>query len=182
MSGRWLLPLIVIVILNLAFSAGAHVPISAADNNAISSAQPVEKAIKSYVIYGDLHDSGEAGYYRLIFDPDDRLVVSLMIPGYDSPVPDMVVLSPDEQAISVKVPGGITVPAGYNAEVISGKRPMKADYEPFSPAAIYNVASFSKVLIMSQLSALPTRPGTVSQQGTLKSSAFRNGYSYPSMF
>jgi hypothetical protein len=151
MSGRWLLPLIVIVILTLTFSAGAHVPISAADNNAISSAQPVEKATKSYVIYGHLHDSGDTGYYRLILDPGDRLVVSLMIPGFDSPVPDMVILSPDEQGISGKVPAGITIPAGYSAEVISGKRPVKADYEPFSPAAIYKVASFSKEI---------SKPGT----------------------
>jgi len=149
MFGRWLLPLIVIVILNLAFSAGAHVPINAADNNGISSAQSVEKATKSYVFYGHLHDSGDSGYYRLILDPGDRLIVSLMIPGFDTPVPDMVVLSPDEQGLSGKVPAGITIPAGYSADVISGKRPVKADYEPFSPAAIYKVASFSKEISKS---------------------------------
>lgn len=149
MFRRELLPVVFILLLTMPLSAGAHVPISASDNNALSSAVSVEKPTKSYVIYGHLKDAGDAGYYRLALNPGDRLVVSLMTTGMDSPVPDMVVMSPDEPGVSGMVPAGMTVPAGYNAEIISGKHPVKAEYEPFSPAAIFEVASYSKEITES---------------------------------
>ncbi|MCK9591157.1 MAG: hypothetical protein M0Q91_03995 [Methanoregula sp.] len=149
MFRRWLLPVVVILLLTMPLSAGAHVPISAADNNALSSAVSVEKPTKSYVIYGHLHDAGDTGYYRLTLSRGDRLVVSLMTNGMDSPVPDLVVMNPDYHGANGKVPEGVTVPVGYSAEIISGKRPVKAEYEPFSPAAIFEVASYSKEITES---------------------------------
>jgi hypothetical protein len=74
----------------------------------------------------------------------DRLMVSLMTPGFDAPVPDMIIMSPDTHGVTGNIPAPVTVPTGYSAEIIGGKRPVKADFEPFSPAAIFEVATYSK--------------------------------------
>ncbi len=144
MVRRWLFPVLFILILSIVFPSGAHVPINAADNGAVSTAFSIEKPTKSYVIYGHLHTAGEVGYYRLTMGSGDRLMVSLMTPGFDSPVPDMIVMSPDIHGVIRNVPASVSVPSGYSAELISGKRPVKAEYEPFSPAAIFEVATYSQ--------------------------------------
>jgi hypothetical protein len=74
-----------------------------------------------------------------------------MTPGFDAPVPDMVVMSPGNSGSIDGLPQTIDVPPGYRAELIKGQKPVTAEYEPFSPAAIFNVASYSKNI---------TQPGT----------------------
>jgi hypothetical protein len=111
----------------------------------------VEKPTKSYAIYGHLHDTGDAGYYKFSLNTGDRLTLSLMTPGFGAPVPDMIVMSPGPSGNIEGLSLPVTVPSGYNAEVIKGQKPVDAEYEPFSPAAIFNVASYAKNI---------TRPGT----------------------
>lgn len=149
MFPRWIHPVIFVLILTLVLPISAHVPVSAADNDAISSAVSLEKPTKSYVIYGHLHHAGDTAYYRLAMGSGDRLVVSLMTNGFGSPVPDIIIMSPDHREVAGIVPAFVTVPAGYSAEVIRGKQPVKADYEPFSPAAIFEVASYSNKTTVS---------------------------------
>jgi MFS family permease len=74
----------------------------------------------------------------------DQLTLSLMTTGFDAPLPDMVVMSPGTAGNIETLSLPVTVPLGYNAEVIKGQKPVTAEYEPFSPAAIFNVASYSK--------------------------------------
>ena len=74
-----------------------------------------------------------------------------MTPGFGAPVPDMIVMSPGPSGNIEGLSLPVTVPSGYNAEVIKGQKPVDAEYEPFSPAAIFNVASYAKNI---------TRPGT----------------------
>jgi hypothetical protein len=129
----------------------AHVPISADNNNNLNTALSVEKPTKSYAIYGHLHDAGDVGYYQFNLNAGDQLKLSLMTTGFDAPVPDMVVMSPGNSGPIDGLPQNVDVPPGYNAEVIKGQKPVTAEYEPFSPAAVFNVASYSKNI---------TQPGT----------------------
>jgi hypothetical protein len=129
----------------------AHVPISADNNNNLNTALSVEKPTKSYAIYGHLHDAGDVGYYQFSLNAGDQLKLSLMTTGFDAPVPDMVVMSPGNSGPIDGLPQNVDVPPGYNAEVIKGQKPVTAEYEPFSPAAVFNVASYSKNI---------TQPGT----------------------
>jgi len=112
---------------------------------------PFKKPTKSYAIYGHLHDAVDGGYYRFSLNAGERLTLSLMTPGFDAPVPDMIVMSPGNSGNIEGLSLPVTVPLGYNAEVIKGQKPVTAEYEPFSPAAIFNVASYSKNI---------TQPGT----------------------
>ena len=129
----------------------SHVPISADNNSNINTALSVEKPTKSYAIYGHLHNAGEVGYYQFSMHPGDRLTLSLMTTGFGAPVPDMVVMSPGNSGPMGGLPQTVDIPPGYQAELIKGQKPVTAEYEPFSPAAIFTVASYSKNI---------TQPGT----------------------
>jgi hypothetical protein len=151
MTNRWLLPVFFILLIFIVLPVDAHVPISADNNNNLNTALSVEKPTKSYAIYGHLHDAGDGGYYKFRMNAGDRLTLSLMTPRFDAPVPDMVVMSPGNSGSIDGLSRTINVPPGYQAELIKGQNPVTAEYEPFSPAAIFNVASYSKNI---------TQPGT----------------------
>jgi hypothetical protein len=144
MTNRWLFPVFFIFLIFIVLPVNAHVPISAGNNNDLTTALSVEKPTKSYAIYGHLHDTGDAGYYKFSLNTGDRLTLSLMTPGFGAPVPDMIVMSPGTSGKIEDLSLPVTVPSGYNAEVIKGLKPVTAEYEPFSPAAIFNVASYAK--------------------------------------
>ena len=151
MIPRWLLPVFFILLMVIILPVDAHVPISADNNNNLNTALSVEKPLKSYAIYGHLHDAGDVGYYQFNLNAGDQLKLSLMSTGFDAPVPDMVVMSPGNSESINDLPQTIDVPPGYRAEMIKGQKPVTAEYEPFSPAAVFNVASYTKNI---------TQPGT----------------------
>jgi hypothetical protein len=151
MAHRWLLPVFLILLLVIILPVDAHVPISADNNNNLNSAFFIENPLKSYVIYGHLHDTGDVGYYRFNLNSGDQLKLSLMTPGFNAPVPDIIVMSPGNSGSTTALPQTMEIPQGYSAEVIKGQKPVTAEYEPFTPAAIFNVASYSKNI---------TQPGT----------------------
>ena len=141
---RWRSAVLLVLILCLALPVYAHVPISAYGNYDISTALRVEKPTKSYVIYGHLHAAGEVAWYQLRMNPGDRFVVSIMTPGYNASVPDMIVMSPGTSLYSEGLPIRVSVPQGYGAEIKRGEPPRAASYEPFGPSAVFEVASYSK--------------------------------------
>lgn len=144
MNLPWRLAVVLVLSLCLVLPVNGHVPVSADGNYDISTALLVEKPTKSYVLYGHLHDAGESAWYQLRMNSGDRLVVSLMTPGYNASVPDMIVMSPGTTVFSDGLPQRVNVPEGYRAEIINGEPPRDAEYEPFSPAAVFKVASYSK--------------------------------------
>jgi len=151
MIPRWLLTVFFILLMVIILPVDAHVPISADNNKNLNTALSVENPLKSYAIYGHLHDAGDGGYYQFNLNTGDQLKLSLMSTGFDAPVPDMVVMSPGNSESINDLPQTIDVPPGYRAEMIKGQKPVTAEYEPFSPAAIFNVASYTKNI---------TQPGT----------------------
>jgi len=151
MISRWLLLVFFILLIVITLPVYAHVPISADSNIDLATALSVEKPTKSYVIYGHLHNAGDAGYFQFSLNSGDQLKLSLMTPGFDAPIPDMVIMSPGNSVSTDGLPQSVDIPKGYRAEVIKGQKPVTAEYEPFTPAAIFNVASYSKNI---------TQPGT----------------------
>jgi hypothetical protein len=144
MIPRWLPPAVFILLMVIILPVDAHVPVSADNNNNVNTALFVENPLKSYAMYGHLHDAGDVGYYKFNMNAGDQLKLSLMTTGFDAPLPDMVIMSPGTAGNIETLSLPVTVPLGYNAEVIKGQKPVTAEYEPFSPAAIFNVASYSK--------------------------------------
>ena len=58
----------------------------------------------------------------------------------------MVIMSPGITGASTQVTAGLEVPAGYDTLLVTGHAPATAEYEPFTPAATYEVASYSRVV------------------------------------
>ena len=144
MNLRSRLAVIFLLIVCIILPSAAHVLVTADGNTDIRTVYPVEIPTKSYVMYGHLPQAGESAWYQLRMKPGDRLVVSLMTPGYNASVLDMIVMSPGTSLSPVGLPLSINVPEGYFAEIINGGAPRSATYEPFSPAAVFEVASYSR--------------------------------------
>jgi hypothetical protein len=164
MIRRGIVPYVFFLILLLIFPVQAHVPLSNTGNGTLEGAVVVDNPLKTYVFYGDIHEPDEVAYYRFDMHSGDLLAVSLMNSGKDSPVPDMIVLGPEQARQPGEIPADVTIPDGYGAEIVRGKKPLSAEYEPFGPAAIFPVANYSHrvttsgtfyVAIVSQIGDTP---------------------------
>ncbi|MHB8164251.1 MAG: hypothetical protein ACYDDV_07845 [Methanoregula sp.] len=147
MNLQWRLAVVLVLVLCFALPVLAHVPVCAEGNYELNTALPVENPTKSYVLYGHLHEADDVAWYQLRMDPGDRLVLSLMTPGYNASVPDLIVMNPGTDPSSeglLELPKMFSVPQGYEATIIRGITPRNAAYEPFSPSAVFEVASYTR--------------------------------------
>jgi hypothetical protein len=120
----------------------AHAPLGVGSNEDIANATHFDTPDKSYVLYTELHEGGEAQYYHFPMQKGQNLYGSIQVPGPDSMVPDIVIIGPGITP-SGNVPSFIEVPDGSGAMVITGKTPNKPSYEPFSPQPIYETGRFN---------------------------------------
>ena len=120
----------------------AHAPLGVGSNEDIANATQISNPEKSFVIYTELHESGEAQYYHFSMQNGGNLYGSLQVPGPDSMVPNIVIIGPGIESTG-NVPSFIEIPAGSGAMVIQGKSPGKPSYEPFSPQPIYEAGRFN---------------------------------------
>ncbi|MDD1712477.1 MAG: hypothetical protein LUQ69_04830, partial [Methanoregulaceae archaeon] len=95
----------------------------------------------SYAIYGTLHEAGEADYYTVTMQKGDPLYFMASTPDQGSFAPWLVIAGPGLPPQGT-VPEGIEVPEGDTAVVVTGVRPLNAEYEPFSPMAIFPTALY----------------------------------------
>jgi hypothetical protein len=122
--------------------ASAHAPLGVGSNEDIANATHFDTPDKSYVLYTELHEAGEAQYYYFPMQKGQNLYGSIQVPGPGSMVPDIVIIGPGI-APAGNVPSFIEVPAGSGAMVIPGTTPGKPSYEPFSPQPIYETGRFN---------------------------------------
>jgi hypothetical protein len=120
----------------------AHAPLEVASNEDIATATLISNPEKSFVLYTELNDGGEAQYYHFPMQKGQRIYGSMQVPGPGSMVPDIVIIGPGIEDAG-NVPSFIVVPAGSGAMVIPGRSPNKPSYEPFSPQPIYETGRFN---------------------------------------
>jgi hypothetical protein len=123
----------------------AHAPASTGSNEDIRNATVFSNPEKSFVIYTDLHQGGEAQYYRFSMTKGQQLSGSVQVPGPGLMVPDIVIIGPGIIP-SGNVPSFIEVPPESDAMAINGSPPGKPAYEPFSPQPLYEVAHFNMTI------------------------------------
>jgi hypothetical protein len=123
-------------------TASAHAPLAPGDNQDLSGATFIPDPLKSWVVYGHLHEPGESAYFRMEMAQGERLILALNVNMADAPVPDLILMGPDIPS-SGNVPPSIEVPPGTGSQVIPGTAPGRGVYEAFSPSVIYEVASYS---------------------------------------
>ena len=123
-------------------AADAHAPLSAGDNESLSTATSISDPTKSWAVYAELHTEGEAQYYRLEASRGDVIPLQLFrSPGEEDTgfVPSLVVMGPGVQD-SGKVPAFVERPAGAGAAVVPGSPARDLTYEPFAPGATRQIA------------------------------------------
>jgi hypothetical protein len=122
-----------------------HVPLSAGENDDLAAATVIDLPEKSYVVYGHIHEPDGLAYYQFNMNAGQTLHVSLMVNGNDAAIPDLVIMGPGIP-VSGTPPASLRIPQGSTLFVISGRLPEHAEYEPFTPSAIYQVASYTTLV------------------------------------
>ncbi len=141
---EWDIPVLIIIVLVLAGTGlvSAHAPLGVGSNEDIANATLIGNPEKSFVLYTELHDSGEAQYYRFPMHRGEILFGSLQIPAPGSMIPDLAIIGPGI-GTSGKVPSFVEIPAGSGAMLVPGEPPGKPAYEPFTPQPIYEASHFN---------------------------------------
>lgn len=123
----------------------AHSPLGTGDNESLATATPVPDPTKSWAIYGELHEGGEAQYFRFDVAEGQRIHVGLLTstsPDDRGFMPSLVLMGPGLDS-NDPVPDYVEVPEGAGIMVVGGKQPAQAMYEPFSPSSLYPLADIS---------------------------------------
>jgi len=142
--GRIELPLCFLLLFALAYIVPysfAHSPLGSGDNESLANAALVPDPAKSWAIYAELHEGGEAQYYRFDIDQGQRIHVMLFKPTdpeSGSFLPGFVLMGSGlvEQG---EHPDYVQEPSGAEHQVYEGKQASEATYEPFSPSAFYSL-------------------------------------------
>jgi hypothetical protein len=122
----------------VAVPAVGHVPAFSADNDDPGNATYVDDPGKSWSFY-DRVDANGSAYYRTYLDAGERLQVNTFVPHDGGFRPGFVVLSPALDG-TASVPSHVAVPEGYGAHVVEPTTAGGAEYEPFTPMALYRTA------------------------------------------
>ena len=120
----------------------AHTPLEPPfDNESLATAYGVPDPTKSWAIYAELHEGGEAQYYRLDMEQGQRLRLMLFIPvsEKESFKPNLVVMGPGITSQDAP-PEFVEVATGVGVTVLEGQLPAEPAYEPFTPSAYYYLA------------------------------------------
>ncbi len=120
----------------------AHSPLTPGDNESLETAALITDPTKSWAVYSELHEGGEAQYYRFEISEGQKIYVMLLKSTAvedDDFLPGLVLMGPDIP-IEGTVPDYVEVPQGARSMVVEGTQPSGATYEPFSPSSFYELA------------------------------------------
>lgn len=123
-------------------SVSGHSPLISGDTGKLDEAMFINDPIKSWAIYGELHEGREAYYYRFEIERGQRIHISLMKPTgpeYEGFMPGFVLMGTGLND-SGNIPDYVEKPALAKGIVIPGVQPVKASYEPFAPSSFYSLA------------------------------------------
>jgi len=122
----------------------AHTPLEMEEeNHSLETALEIPNPTKSWTLYEELHEAGEAEYFELHLGPGERLRISLYLPRNEDPgfSPNLVVMGPGIASMG-EMPGFIEVPEGAGVALVESERPERPEYEPFTPTSYYYVADY----------------------------------------
>ena len=125
-------------------AVSAHSPLSPQQNESLETAYLITDPMKSWAIYGELHEGGKAQYYRLDLEQGKTLQASLFIPTFKqgSFTPRLVVMGPGI-ASRDKVPTFVETPGEVGVRLLELQPINRATYEPFTPSSFYELAGIS---------------------------------------
>ena len=136
--------LLVFVLVSLVFMPRVfgHAPLMPGSNESLAMATVVSDPTKSWAVYAELHEGGEAQYYRFDIGEGQRIHVGLLkstAPDEGDFVPGLVLMG-SKVTSQGTVPEYVEIPQGAGSMVVEGKNPIRATYEAFAPSAFYQLA------------------------------------------
>lgn len=152
--------LALLMLVLLAPACQAHVPLTPAGNDNISSAEHISDPAKSWAIYSSI-GPGRAEYYSFDMQKGDRIYLSLLSsadPQEKSFEPSMALIGPglklknepkneskneSKNGLKDNLPGFVFIPKGYDFVAVQGMRAKNATYEPFGPSSYYQQAELN---------------------------------------
>jgi hypothetical protein len=144
MKSSFIAFLLLLTLLASTRAAWAHTPLKPdGENDTLEDALVIPDPTKSWTLYRELHEAGEVEYFRLELGAGERFYVSIYTPRNEEPEfsPLLVVMGPDIPP-GPQPPEFVEVPQGYTASTLHVERPEEPEYEPFTPASYYFLASF----------------------------------------
>jgi hypothetical protein len=132
-------PTIVLILLLLP-SSSAHVPDFQGGGDSLETAAHIHDPLKSWVIYDELHESGEAHYFSVHMDEGQRFRLQFFSPDQDF-YPSVAIMGPGIETNDI-LPGFVEIPQDAGVLLLDGERQDKAEYEPFTPASYYYFVDF----------------------------------------
>ena len=120
----------------------AHSPLIPGNNESLETAMEINDPSKSWAIYAELHEGGEAQYYRFNISQGQRIYISLIkstAPEDKNFLPGFVLMGPGITN-QTSVPSYVEIPEGSGTLLLNGTQPSQATYEPFSPGSFYALA------------------------------------------
>jgi hypothetical protein len=131
--------------------SSAHTPLKPGpDNESLEAAYTVSDPTKSWVIYADLHEGGEAQYYRLDLEEGQKLRAMLLVPISENIdfMPNLIVMGLGISSEDT-LPTYVEVPDGAGTMLVTAQRPSQPLYEPFTPSSYYYLASVDEEISLT---------------------------------
>ncbi len=123
-------------------AASAHAPLGSGSNESLATATRVPDPTKSWAIYADLHEGGEAQYYMFDMVRGERIHVSLLTTTAAEDgnfTPGIVLMGPGLGSQGF-VPPYVETPPGAGLLAVNGTRSAQATYEAFAPSSYVQLA------------------------------------------
>jgi hypothetical protein len=129
---------VLVLVLLVSGAAMAHSPTTFGDNERLAGAATVPEPTKSWAAYSEIHEGGEARYFKLELKAGERLYAGVFLNSDTGFLPRIAAMGPGWGNDSA-LPASIEVPAGYGQVVVKGALDGR-EYEPFTPASYYQIA------------------------------------------
>ncbi len=119
----------------------AHAPDKPSENESLATAYTISNPAKSWAIYAELHEGGEAQYYKFDLSQNERLLVQLFVPTSEKSgfVPNLVIMGPGITSQDA-LPEYVETVEGVGILLLEGQRSSSPTYEPFTPSSFYELA------------------------------------------
>jgi len=123
----------------------AHSPLKPDNNESLATATLIPDPTKSWAVYGELHEGGEAQYYRFNITEGQKIHIMLFKSTRSEErefLPSFVLMG---SGISEQgdVPDYVEKPLDARTFVANGEQPAQATFEPFSPSNFYSLADLA---------------------------------------
>jgi hypothetical protein len=129
-----------LTLLMLAQGVSAHVPVGGEPGDTLDEALRIENPLKSWVLYHDIHEAGEAHYYTFDMEAGDRLRLILNLPAELEATafrPILALIGPGIMN-STPAPSILEIPEGAGYVIYDTHTPHQ-EYEGFTPSAFFEI-------------------------------------------